>query len=365
VDHANSQFSNETYLQGLLNADEPTLQNIYSEFRQPIVRSLTHAGASEAAGAVFFQTALQEVARQARQGEYPDDIPFYYQVKSLAWAHYTDWLTEHNQAFPLPEPEVDEPDTQAGIPSAEQLRETRKMLLAWRRAESTENPYPEDRQGLELYQKTRVLERRIGDRQPITGEKPAKNRILTYVIVGLAFSLIGLFAYRLYNRTHTPAEVYKSNFNPPKSILEDIQRLNSQNPPEEAALLWTTECTLAFEAADELYKQKQYNAAAQYLLEIADSEVALPCQSDALFYTGIIGLQLERPNVTLRCFTKIDNLERYGEDLYWYQALAFVKLASKNAAMHEKAAGALERARSNTQDPERREQAERMLKELQ
>ncbi|MEO6040134.1 MAG: hypothetical protein ABIQ93_17100, partial [Saprospiraceae bacterium] len=89
-----------------------------------------------------------------------------------------------------------------------------------------------------------------------------------------------------------------------------------------------------------------------------------PCRSDALFYLGIIGLQIDQPDYTLASFAKIEDLEHFGEDIYWYQAMAFVKMAEKNPEKKERAAHALERAIGNIQDTARRDQALRMLDKL-
>jgi len=94
------------------------------------------------------------------------------------------------------------------------------------------------------------------------------------------------------------------------------------------------------------------------------SEELAVCQSDALYYIGIIALEQEEPELTLECFSKIEDLEHFGDDIYWYQALAFVKLAEKNPLLRDKAVRAVERARSNAQDSLRRAQAEKMLKHL-
>jgi hypothetical protein len=73
---------------------------------------------------------------------------------------------------------------------------------------------------------------------------------------------------------------------------------------------------------------------------------------------------LEQPELTLECISKIEDLERFGEDIYWYMALAYVKKAAIDPSEKEMAQRALERALSNTEIPERRIQAEKMLEEL-
>ena len=90
----------------------------------------------------------------------------------------------------------------------------------------------------------------------------------------------------------------------------------------------------------------------------------LECQTDALFYLAIVGLELERPELSLECIAKMDDLERYGEDIYWYMALAYVQKAALDPSEKDIAKRAVERALSNTEIPERRQQAEKMLEEL-
>jgi hypothetical protein len=79
---------------------------------------------------------------------------------------------------------------------------------------------------------------------------------------------------------------------------------------------------------------------------------------------AIAGLQPANPELSLECLSKISDIERYGEDLYWYQALAFVKIAAERPGKRNLARKAVERARSNTIIPERKAQAEKMLSEL-
>ena len=88
------------------------------------------------------------------------------------------------------------------------------------------------------------------------------------------------------------------------------------------------------------------------------------CQSDAFFYLAIVGLQMDKPELTIECIAKIEDLDRFGEEIYWYMALAYVKMAAIDPAEKDIARRAVERALSNTEIPERRVQAEKMLEEL-
>jgi len=364
MDNERENFSPDIYLDGLRRADKHTVEAVFSEFQPTIVRAITALGGSEAAGRVFFQTAVVEAARQARSGEAPEDASFFYYLKSLALTHFRDWLFEREQEAPPPsESEAGETDLSAYMPSEEQLRETRRNILAWRRPSQAGDFVPDDPKGKQIFELLRNIERRFETGAMASGNTRSANRILTYVVVGLICSLLGYFLYLRFTRAKTPAEVYGSNFNPPKSIVEDLHTRHPADMGNDSIGARPNECDQLLAEADMFYQKEDYEEAAARLSEILDDSTGV-CHSDAYFYLGIIALQLDKPGITLQCFSKIEDLERYGEDLYWYQALAFVKLAAQNPALREKASGAVERALSNTQDPQRREQAEKMLQQL-
>ena len=83
-----------------------------------------------------------------------------------------------------------------------------------------------------------------------------------------------------------------------------------------------------------------------------------------MFALGIISLKTNDPGEALQFLSKIDNIEVYGEDLYWYQALAFVQMAKRSASYRVVAQRAMERFLENTRNETRRKQGENMLKEL-
>lgn len=340
------------------------LEIIYREFRLPIIRAVSSLGGSTAAGNVFFMTAVVEGARQVRAGEWPVATPFFYQLKALALAHFNDWIAERGQDLPpQPEPDPEAAGYETVIPPVEQLRVTRDAITAWRRPADAGINVPADPDGKRIWDQLRAIERSVLEGASGSPATKKTNRILTYGIIAAVILVIGYLAYIQYNRVQTPAEVYGSNFNPPKSIMEDLHARHGAEMGNDSVGARSNACDEVLVEADRLYQQKDYEAAAQSLMAITEADESV-CKSDAFFYLGIIGLQLDRPGLTLQCFSKIEDIERYGEDLYWYQALAFVKLASKNPTLHDKAVGAVERAESNTQDPQRREQAEQMLKQL-
>ena len=118
-----------------------------------------------------------------------------------------------------------------------------------------------------------------------------------------------------------------------------------------------------FAEADDFYQKKEWRSAATVLAAMLE-EASSDCQTDIYFYLAIVGLYLDRPELTLQCISKLDDLDRFGEDIYWYMALAYVKKAAIDPSEKDMAIRALERAMSNTEIHERRIQAKKMLEDL-
>ncbi len=221
-------------------------------------------------------------------------------------------------------------------------------------------------EGYHFWQKTQDLERKIANRQPLAPPTPTPpNKWFPRLLLALSAIMLLSWGYNYFFRSATPREVYKENFQPPASILEDLRSRQhtdtmSVGPLPERPVA----CEEMLQQADANYREKDYAAAAEVLYRIADDQSLAACHSDAWFYLGIIGLHLDDPGTTLQSFAKIDNLDRFGEDIYWYQALAFVKLAEQQPDLRDKAVRAVERALGATQSSERRAQAEEMLKQL-
>lgn len=220
-----------------------------------------------------------------------------------------------------------------------------------------------DSEGYKLWQTAQQLEGRIDAGLPVVEQAPPRNRTewaLRIIFVGLLLVTVGWF---FFFRGKTPAKVYKDHFAPPASIVEDLQLRYGPDMAFDSTTARPETCTEMFRRADTFYKEKNYISAASNLEDITAYADPL-CQSDAWFYLGLVSLQLEDPGFTLACFSKIEDLERYGEDLYWFQALAFVKMAETRPGLTGKAIRAVQRAQSNTQIPERREAAQEMLDKL-
>ena len=353
MNHPTGTLSSEAYIQGLQAYDEAIIEAIYVDFQQPVVRSLTALGGSEATGKSFFRTAVVEAAKQARGGEIKSEAPFFFQLKALATAHYTAWLTEREQPLPEIDFQPDVPEGTLHIPGSEALSETRATIDAWKKGEQTDDA------GYALWEKIRRIEHRLSavDKPPTKSNFNRNLLIVFALLAGLYLAYIYLFSSK------TPAQVYDENFTLPESILSDLRLRYGPERGNDSVTTRPSACEFLLQQADQFYKTKDYDSAQAVLLEILEDSLTA-CHSDALFYIGIIGLQQEEPELTLECFSKIEDLEHFGEDIYWYQALAFVKLAETNPLLREKATRAVERARSNALDSLRRVQAEKMLKQL-
>jgi hypothetical protein len=388
-------FPNDTYLTGLQNADATVVEAIYNEFRTPVGRAVEAAGGSYADGHTFFRVALIQTAVLIRQEKYPQDAPVNLWLKMLAVAQYKNWLSEKLQELP-PTPEWAEAEQalELQLPTADDLKNFRGIILAkrsftklgaeeqkqWQEAaENTKNrlqtiesdsegsvPTDEEQQRMtavldthlhQIWSACEEMERRLeAGKVPVTGD----NKVIRYAFIAFLVLTLGYALSTWIFRDRTPEEVYNQNFQPPKSIVADREAryVNDSLAPE-----MPEDCEIMFREADAHYQKKAWREAAASLAVLLDDSLKV-CQSDALFYLSIIGLQMERPQLTIDCISKIEDLERYGEDLYWYMALAYVKIAANNPSEKDIARRAVQRALSNTEIPERRQQAEKMLEEL-
>ncbi|MFN0214845.1 MAG: hypothetical protein ACKVT2_11365 [Saprospiraceae bacterium] len=406
-------FPNETYISGLRDAESSVIEGLYNEFRLPVVKAIESAGGNYADGNAFFKVSVMQTARIVKSGNYPEEVPIFHFLKGLATAQYYNWLEEKGQKIPQQIKGADsEINLDVELPTPTELFEFRKQIKVKRQfsklskedqaqIQSLVAQIKKEDQGAELihlaqfrpnierfknllgakeedwtitlpywvlepltdhqfnqfWLACQAVERRLNSNQvPPEGE----NKIFRYAFIAFIMLTLGYAAFTWISRDRSPAKVYENNFQPPESILEDLA---NRYAADSISTLRPELCTIAFSRADAHYKQKEFREAARELAAMLDDSLIV-CQSDALYYLAIVGLQLENPELTIECISKIEDLERYGEDIYWYMALAYVKLAAIDPAEKDIAKRALERAISNTEIPERRVQAEKMLEEL-
>ncbi len=408
-----TQTPNESYYEGLRHTDAGVFAAIYTEFRKPVTQAISAAGGSSADGSTFFRVAVIHAASLAQAQKLDESIPVFELLKNLAEAHFRDWAQEKNVELPSPAPVAEaEPVSQIELPDAGARHEFRQIIRAKRQFTRLEPACQKTVQELakdaainiadprlhndrteacrEKYRKTlglspedwpdplptwaitalsnepfqrswsaaEAIESRLAMGLPAIPRK--QSNVTRYVLIGLGLALLGFGIWSYLHPTISPKEVYDENFKPPTSIMADRSaRFAKDTLPEARVEL----CEQLFEQADGYYKSGDYKDAADVLYTLLSGETE-QCKSDACFYLAIIALQLEQPGITVEYLAKIPDLERFGEDLYWYQALAFVKLAAQNTMRRDVARRAVERARSNTEIPERRVQAEKMLEQL-
>lgn len=413
MEDVNSIFPNDTYLNGLAAADTSAVDGIYNEFRSAVVKAVEKAGGTFADGGTFFRVALIHTADLAHSNAYPEGVPVPKFLEDLAVAHYQNWLQDKGQwTEAQAETEIEAEAPEVSLPEKEAMREMRRRVrakrqfarlapddqravLALAQRSAYANPdeaSPASYEGKESAERYKQLfteyrqywseplptwavwaltdehfhkvwsaceaaEKRISSSQvPDNKEnKTIRNAFILFVLL-----TIGYGAYTWIFRDRSPAAVYKSNYEPPASIMEDMEKRYAK---DSTPVVRPEACTIAFQNADAHYKKHEWRETADALVEMMDDSLA-SCQSDALFYLAIVGLELDRPELTLECIAKIDDLDRFGEDIYWYMALAYVKIAANDPTEKDTARRAVERARSNTEIPERREQAEKMLEDL-
>lgn len=399
MNHPSAIFPNETYLAGLRSADATVIEALYNEFRQPVSRAVEAAGGSYADGNTFFRVALIQTASEVQKDKYPAEVPVFLFLKWLAVAQYRNWLTEKGHELPQEPNSTEEEKTVIDrLPGPEELRYFRGVILAKRTftkqtteeqkkwleaAELTRNrlhttetataaeaitatPDETDQQRMtalldthfhQTWSACEAIEKRLeSGKVPVSGD----NKAIRYAFVGFILLTLGYALFTWIFRDRTPEEVYDQNFEPPASIVADraARYKNDTLAPE-----MPEDCEIMFREADAQYQKKAWREAAASLAVLLNDSLKV-CQSDALFYLSIIGLQMDRPELTIDCIAKIEDLERYGEDLYWYMALAYVKIAAQDPSEKDIARRAVQRALSNTEIPERRRQAEKMLEEL-
>ncbi|MCS7036728.1 MAG: hypothetical protein RMJ33_00915 [Saprospiraceae bacterium] len=380
-------FSTKAYFDGLRRDAQFGTSVLYSLFRSDAQR-LTALDLSESEAAYCFRLAVSDVARLARAEQTPEDISMEAFLRQLALAHamllqpvLSASLPEHSlfdeaalrqtqqKAVVWSALEGLDPDCQGAL-LAEPTSLEGPCADALKAALSDKNISPEvltaalsDREGFRIWQYTGAHEQAY---QPPTPPQPlveSANRKAWRWALFIFLSVIGAYAvYQFLFRPKTIAELYASNFNPPRSLLADWEQRRNTNNSDAAAPL-TEECLMLLREADAAYQAGDLRNAMDPLLFIV-LDTATACQADAWLYLGIIQLRLKDPLTAMQCFAKIEDLERFGEDIYWYQVLAYLQMAQNNPQQRERAAKAIELAIPNIHNPERRAQAEALLKDL-
>lgn len=407
-------LSNETLLKHLPEGSDIALHLIYQEIRPGVLRALERAGASKPEAVAYFQAGLIEASSLARNGKYPADLPLFAGLEQLSLAHYqsqqnpTGWVS-----------------SDYWIPDAASLETTRHHLYTWRALVSlgksceqallseqntfnneerwgnrpstsieTEKSFEpagdresceaalltalkrtdlalpswakdalERTQDYQIWKKSRSLDQRLELGMPIStplAPNPTNRRLSKWILYLLAAGLLLSGGYWWYQTARIKA-LFDDHFQPPQQLLADINRRFEK---DTTGLIRPAACQELLLNADQHYSAGQYEAAEQPLRQLIQEEGLEDCYSDGCFALAIVLLQQDKSEEALEFLSKIENIEAYGEDLYWYQALAMVQLARHQPSLKTVAKGALERFLENTQNEARRQEGTKLLEEL-
>jgi hypothetical protein len=390
---------NRNLLDELRRPEAGTVEFLYSNYRKTAARAVEAAGGSHADGNTFFRIAVIHTCILASHNELPESTDTGVFLTNLSEAHFRDWASERALETNPPGPVAE-----AEIPDELSRTRVRKLIRARRQWLKLDKKCREEVQSAASSSTTAENTPCIGsflklipdlldpdspaslpevvvsalsnddfNRICLTVDqheanlalnqspaKPAERKRNRTIAAAILLTAAAIATWTYFSIPKSAEAIFNENYAPPTSILLDRKERETRdaiNSPLPA------ECEQTLQDADVYFKQKKWEDVIGVLLPMAGYENDI-CKSDALFYMAIAGLQLANPELSLECLSKISDIERYGEDLYWYQALAFVKIAADRPGKRSLARKAVERARSNTVIPERKVQAEKMLSEL-
>lgn len=189
---------------------------------------------------------------------------------------------------------------------------------------------------------------------------PARNSWIGGMLVGLAILAGAYVFFKRFGWGGAPENVFVEAFEPPTSLLDDYR----QRHADDSIAVLTPACAAMVTDADASYQKGEWELAQDPLLMIALDTAASDCRSDAWFFLGIIRLKMDDPGTAIQCFTKIEDFERFGDDIQWYMALAFVQVAENQPDMAPQARRAMERVRDSAPSEERRNRAAQLLEKM-
>ncbi len=362
----------DDYLHTLQQGDEAGLREMYEaycrtlSFRQQV---------GDADPALVFQTSALHLARLDRQGLLPAGLSPEAMFDTLNTTYRESWDESELTDGPLDDDYIGDGPNWL---DADELQYTQQQITDWQSALSTDPAFvpdtPDDQADFDLWRQLQhiteagaadleplhMAELQPAELPPVVEPTPRASRFWPRALAGFALLTCGYAVYQMATGQSNAGAIFDENFSTPKSLLADL----NQRYPEGDTAGVRVNCGELLRMADESYQQERYDEAVGPLDVITMDTTAARCHADAYFYLGVIYLKLEKPGEALQSFAKIDNLDAYGDDLYWYQALAFVQIAHYRPDMRPVARRAVERAQGNTTDPERREQAEKMLQKL-
>lgn len=344
--HPGGTLPDELYAEGLQQADEAMIRQIYSEFRQPVIRAAVLLGASPTDAARLFQAAVVEVARRVQAGAFPGDLPFFELLEQLVTAQLDHKNDEENAAI-----------QEVALP----LSGVIALIESWKHA----RPHADETipSGYAVWQITNDIERRLTPDKPVNSPEPAANKVWRLVLLALAILTLLYAGYTWFNRPKGTSDVFESNFMPPESFVADRRLRYSAEEDSSGAMAPGNDCDRLLQQSDQLYQNREFESAQEpLLLLVLDSMGA--CQSDAWYFLSILRMELGDPVTAIECLTKIEDLDHYGDDIQWYMAVALLQMSDSEPSVREKAVRALERVIDSTNSEDRKARAAKMLEQL-
>jgi hypothetical protein len=221
-----------------------------------------------------------------------------------------------------------------------------------------------DRTGFDTWQRLQPLDD-LNSSRAVAAPTPESKRsgaVAFYIFAFLLLSLIGFSIWSFLNRPKPAPDVFNEHFNKPKSIMADLEQ---RYAADSSGVERPAACHELLTMADRAYTEGQLETAYNHLVDLVNEQDLVNCHSDAYYFMGIIHIERNEPYEAIEMFSRIDNIEVYGEDLYWYQSMAFVKMAQTDGESRDIARRSIERFLETTVKPERKAEAEEMLKQLQ
>lgn len=186
---------------------------------------------------------------------------------------------------------------------------------------------------------------------------PARNTWIGGMLIGLGILAAAYIFSERFAEPEPPKDVFAEAFQPPQNLLGDYPLSTNT----DTSMLPAGACLSLLAEADAHYQKDELELAQDLLLMVAMDTAITPCKSDAWFFLGILRLKMNDPNLAIQCFTKVEDYERFGDDIQWYMALSFVRIAERDAEMTPRARRALERIRDSAASEERRNYAKELL----
>lgn len=206
-----------------------------------------------------------------------------------------------------------------------------------------------------------VENQQVRREHPTTEKHLPKSNFNRNALIFIGLVIVGL---GLYNRFFRPKGNFEKAFQLPESIVADAEFRYANDP--DTVFLLNQNCSEMLTAADQFYKKQEFEKALEPLEIMLDSEIEDgACRSDALFYTALIRLQLKDPGEAVQSLGQIEDFSRFGDDIQWYMALAFVQMAERNPDREPHAVRALEKIIDSAQSEERKEWARQVLAKYQ